>query len=583
MVFLTTLSYASTSYASPLLPVDVREPLVRLAVVSYFDQASAANAIQKELNVLQHIETAMLTDQRTSVSSLDEYLRYRNLVPATLEEYRKQIQKRGLINPLTITTPNKKVFEDIVEYEVRQTQNLISSLSKNADLSRELVAALESAQKMVAVYNLGLGLRDTLEEATRSWQGVPVLGFLRSVGENVVNPLVRTTIYSEPVMNRMRTELRQSFAKTRQHVLTKSTPLSDDLKRQGFSQFEIEWSSAFSELDFLKPLKGVESSTILNLVISFFNSLPEAMKQDIVWHWINHPEAIVLSRSSPDSLVSFFKNQHPHSLELFRLFGEWLHRPKVKSQFQSLSPLPIWELTQSLAKMMPQILSTSSVSEESKLLGDYTIRNWWGRKQYRIQIVSTLLATEPNSDRTMSLPEFFEVNPLVATSVKQKIAQVVLHNAFHFGLSSIISSEVRIHFSGEANGFVVSIPQIETLGSIPVDQTQRFIGAVSRLPLHQLMSVREGSDDVLTQFGKLPIRAQSDVARFLSEPANVLWAMQLYQLQEVVGEDIVRSELKSYMIRHPNIVVSYFKHKWRSQISHAPFTGRLNRCQLFYK
>jgi hypothetical protein len=58
--------------------------------------------------------------------------------------------------------------------------------------------------------------------------------------------------------------------------------------------------------------------------------------------------------------------------------------------------------------------------------------------------------------------------------MKQKITQIVLHNAFHFGLRSIISSEVRIHFSGEANGFVVSIPQIEALSSLPADQTQKF-------------------------------------------------------------------------------------------------------------
>lgn len=566
-----------------------QEPLVRLAVMSYFMSSGAGTEQEKTLEVIQQIEKALLTENKTHVVSLEDYLRRRHQVPATPAEYWQKTQREGLLNPLNITTPNTDVFEKIVEYEVYETQAWIRTWSQHLSTTRgvnfdaELGVSLQATRAMLAVYELGLGFRDRMDQATRSWDKIPVLGFLRSVGKNVVNPLVRAAIYSEPVLNQMKVEMRRQFATSRQQVMMKFDLFKERAQELGVSFLERQIALGYGDLEFMKPLKTLDTTAVFEISLDFFRSLPDAVKQDIVWFWLKQPHAREAIQTSPSRVAfEFFKDRHPGAKDVLEHFMAWLQRSDTKERLQKLSPLPVWEATYSLAHIVYEaVLDTRVVS--TRLLAEFTQRNLWGVRQGHFQIFVS--AATPQALSETSFAEFVAQNPAHGEFLKRKLAQAVLHNVFYSGARPLLGREVRvIPIENPVNEqFRVEIQPLGPQDGYAVDSTEKIMAAMAQLPLGELASLGQERPDFAHVFSNTSLDTQHRLRRFMAEPQSFRWALQLYQLGQLVGNDIVQSELKSFLIKNPRLWVMFLKEKMKKKSEPLYFDSQVSRCQFFYK
>lgn len=141
-----------------------------------------------------------------------------------------------------------------------------------------MIIIRQSPQSLLSVYQLGLGFRDRIDSATQSWEGVFGLGLLRSVGKNLVNPMVRSVIYSDSVLNRLRNELRNRFAQA-QGALVKNFDVFDrDFQSHGKLMIESILANDVAGLEVMKPFRNLDASLIFNLMQSYVKTMPLEMK-----------------------------------------------------------------------------------------------------------------------------------------------------------------------------------------------------------------------------------------------------------------------------------------------------------------
>ena len=245
---------------------------------------------------------------------------------------------------------------------------------------------------------------------------------------------------------------------------------------------------------------------------------------------------------------------------------QWSQDPKVLVRFQQLSELPLLTLSSSLAKIVQTDLLYSAGDDRPRFLGEFNRRNWLGTIDMSIKIYLSPTWHEPSEKAQMTLGEFIGKYPIQAEFVKKRLAAVVLHNAFESGRQTIISEDVRVFYSSHERSFDLHILPMGARDAHPMDDTKRFIESVAKLPIQKLVDI--------------PV---TDIESFLKQPENLRWVLQIYQLNKIVGEEIVRSELARHLIRHPHLIIHFLRKKWLDQKINAFFNSHGNRCWIFYK
>lgn len=575
-----TLIFLLTTAVFPALAGDsvsawVKEPIVRFVAASYLMQPESLSEQQKSMAVIGHLESAVLGGRKVPVRSLDDYLTLRNQIPSTMQEYQKAIQHYGLINPLNITTPNSEVFEKIVEFEMRHVQSWLDSWPANLNQSYDMIVVRQTMQSMLSVYQMGLGLRNGIDSATESWEGVFGLGLLRSIGKNVVNPMVRSVIYSDSVLNRLRSELRKQFVNARSALSQNFDVLNRDFQNRGKSMIETILANDVAGLEVMRPFRNLDASAVFRLMQSFLRTMPLGLKQDLAWAFFKSPA------DQPLEFVSLY----PKQLELITHFLSWIQLDEVERDVKGLSPLPLWEMARAMALVIKENFIQTDLAPAPRVLGEFTQRNWLGVKKAFVKITLEQKNETAFVHETFTLEEFQSKFPEQAEFVKKRIAEVVIHNAFGFGLRSNLSDDVRVEIETGSKEIRVHLFSTGAITDHPLDRPDRFIDDLSRVASPGLLSSVASLEEIKVSewdeiYGKQSSDNRQKLTRFLSDPENLRWGLQMYQLKKLVGENIIRDQMKVYFLKRPNLVMSFIYKKWKQRS--GLISVQNNQCLQFY-
>ncbi|MBL7555411.1 MAG: hypothetical protein JNM24_06275 [Bdellovibrionaceae bacterium] len=553
-----------------------KDPVVRFVATSYLMQPESMTELQKSLAVISHLESAVLGGRKIPIQSFEEYLARRDQIPSTIQEYQKSIQHNGLVNPLNITTANSEVFEKIVEFEVRYIQRLLeSSWPANLNQGHDMIIIRQSLQSLLSVYQLGLGFRDRIDSATQSWEGVFGLGLLRSVGKNLVNPMVRSVIYSDSVLNRLRNELRNRFAQA-QGVLVKNFDVFDrDFQSHGKLMIESILANDVAGLEVMKPFRNLDASLIFNLMQSYVKTMPLEMKQELAWTFLQSP---------PDQPMAFVA-QYPKQLDLINHFLNWIQSDTVRHQVKALHPLPLWEMARAMALLLRENLIQKELIPSMRVLGEFTKRNWLGGREASVKITLERKSEVSSQHSMYTLAAFESRFPELAEFVKKRIADVVINNAFGFGLRSKLSDFVRIKIEKGSKDITVQLFSEATVVEHPLDRADRFIDDLSRVVSLEFLSSAANIKNIKEFdwndiYEKQTPENQQKLNRFLADPENLRWGLQMYQLKKIVGEDIIRNQMKIYFLKRPNLVMAFIYKKWKQRS--GSISVQSNQCFQFY-
>ncbi len=556
----------------------LRQPVVRLAAVFYFLQNDNNTLVldsKKALNLVDLLERSLFDVEPIYVASLDDYIRLRNRNYETMAEYFESIKVQGLINPLNIKTPNSETFEKILEYELGQMESLVSDIKRNSSPASEIRVAVKSLESIISTYRAGLSLRDGLEAGTRSWEGVPVLGFLRKIGKDFVNPMVRTTLYSSTILNKLRSEIRTQLSNVRVKLKSDFGEMKDNANELALTELDKAMANGMAGLDVLKPFMNLDRKNLVVLALSFFHSLPVEIKQELAWMAISRPESLVAMSRSPNFFMELLNLKHPHTTVVLDHFLMWIQQPEVATQIDSLSVLPLRTVAQSFAKYQRQSLVQADISADTVPMGSKTRRNLVGfsKGHYEFFLIPS------RSDReslvnSMSFEDYLQKHSYEGAFIKQSIAQLVLHNAFNSGLKTVISSEARVRYSADGKTISVYLVPLGNRDAHPLDSTERFLSSLAQLPIGDLRTTP--TSQFLERFHDFKKETQESVKSFLEEPENLRWAMQMMQLQTIVGSDVLGRELKIYLLKNPKLLVTFFKKRWFGKPT-------AHQCLVFYR
>ncbi len=576
LTLILLLVLASTPcFAGVSISAWAKEPIVRFVATSFLMQPESLSELQKSAAVINHLESAVLGGRKIPIQSFDEYLARRDHMPDTMQEYQKAIQQFGFINPLNIATPNSEVFEKIVEFEVRYFQRLLESWPERLNQSYDMVVLRQTMQSMLLVYQMGLGLRNGIDHATQSWEGVFGLGLLRAIGKNVVNPMVRSMIYSDSVLNRLRNELRKQFVNAHSALSQNFDVLNRDFQSHGRSMIENILVNDMAELEVMRTFKNLDATIVFELMQSFVKTMPLELKQDLVWTFLKSPT---------DQPVEF-ASRYPNQIELTAHFLNWIQSAEIKREIKALHPLPLWEMAHGMALVIRENLAHSDQAQLPRVLGEFTQRSWLGLKKASVKIVLEQHSDKPIASATLTLVEFESKFPEQAEFLKKRLADVVIHNAFGFGLRSNLTDEVRIITEDGSKDIKVQLSSAGILKDHPLDRPDQFVDDLSRITSRELLAAVARVDDVKTSdwgeiYEKQSPESRQKLKQFLGNPENLRWGLQMYQLKKMVGENIIRDQMKLYFLKRPNLVMSFIYKKWKQRS--GSISVQSNQCLQFY-
>ncbi len=556
----------------------LKQPIVRLAAVSFFLQKDSNKLVldsQVALNLVGLLERSFLDVDPTFVASLEDYIRSRNRNYESMAEYWESIRVQGLINPLNIKTPNSEIFEKILEYELGQIENLIADIKRSSSPASEIRVAVQSLESVILTFRSALSLRDSLEAGTRSWDGVPGLNLLRKIGQDFVNPMIRATLYSSPILNKLKSELRAQLLSVREKIKSDFREMKNNANELALTELDKTMVQGMAGLDVFKPFMNVDRKSLMLLALNFFNSLPAEIKQELAWLVISRPESLLAISRSPNLFLELLNLKHPHATVVLDYFLVWIQEPKIAGQIDRLSALPLRSVAKSFAKYQRQSLAQGDTSSDALSMGLKTRRNLIGfsKGQFEFFLVSQRSDLELITG-SMSLEDYLLKHSSEASFLKKSIAQLVLHNAFNSGLKTVISSEARVAYLPDGKTVAVYLGPLGNRDVHPLDSTERFLVALAQLPIGELH--KTPVLQLLEGFQDLKAETKQSLESFLEEPENLRWAMQMFQLQNIVGADVFSRELKMYLLKNPKLIVTFFKNRWFSKPT-------ANQCLMFYR
>jgi hypothetical protein len=368
-------------------------------------------------------------------------------------------------------------------------------------------------------------------------------------------------------LSSIRAVIRNDFENLKQHAANTGTLALDHAM-----------SDMWKDVEFFKPFKNLDKEFVLKLGLSFFESLPIDVRGDIIWFWLKNPAAVSYLNSSSTQFFGFLKHDHPRTVEMLQHFTSWLQTPEIKYEIKKQIDLPVWEVARSYAEMLKENLSHSDLETEPVLLKKGTRRNMfgWQRGVYEIFLSPSL----GSANSVFSLADYEAKDPEAAKFLKKKLAEIVLHNALGSGLRSVISDQVKIVQGNGSEDVKVYLVSLGNRDAHPMLESETFFKSVSNLPLKQLAS-SFGEKDLALVYQRLADGDKRELGRFLESPQNLRFAMQMYQLQKLVGDDILKSEIKNYVWHHPKLIYNFLRKKWSP--GNTNFNSQINRCQLVYQ
>lgn len=240
------------------------------------------------------------------VRDLDTYIAFRNRIHESPQEALSAYRRDGLITPLSVTTPSTAVFEQIIDYEADEMMRFLAFVETQLPETKDngvLRVQLGVWRDLLRVYEVGRQFRDALDTTSAdviqssrdkgllgSIVGLGV-GLMRGIGQTMVNPLVRQTLFGETAQTEIRRRLIAEIRKLR--------ALSAEEKTRMVRMYEDGVDTALQDrirvtttdpsmMEFTShvPLARAFTNSWLP---AYFASIDRATRNRLVWAVFSHP------------------------------------------------------------------------------------------------------------------------------------------------------------------------------------------------------------------------------------------------------------------------------------------------------
>lgn len=579
-------SFAFADIENDLLQA-MSQPVTQLAIATFIkSENSHLSEKQKMLQLLSLLERSITPSQNWKTDSLESYKKLRHQKLMDLNVYWSEVSNKGIPTPLNITAPNSAIYEQILEFEVNEIDQTIKILKQSNLNISELNQLLPIFEELVKVYKMGLKFRDSLDQKTKVWEGIPGLNFLRTIGENIINPAVRKVIYSEVVLNQIRNFAKKSLNNMHHKIDSDYENMKLEFKNAIFTWFDGKLEKELSSSELFKPIKNLPADQLMDLASSFLKSLSNKNQERIIWNLFNERTHLIeiFKEKSIETIHLYWHEFFRKNPELVSDFIHWLELKETIKKFKNLSNLPLHEITFSFANLIHSISNENENIFSAKLIGQSQYRNVFGftKAKFSFFLLPTIESEEARSVKSgLTLDIYLSEHPEYENFIKDRMAQSWIHASLTEGVPLTMSEKIYVDDTNSQEPIKIYLSPLTKNSLISdslIERPKDLVDFVAELPINALI---ENNNPTLETLTKTYYSEPMVIDNFLKSTRHLQWVIQMHQLRGLVGDKVFRKAFVNYLLKNPKLILSFLQKKWQYH-SRNKTSSSLNACLKFY-